>query len=1367
MKTYIYPSLCFIKKQHKLIVCLHLICFVFNKGNSQSFHTYHAQYQFENFQIQGGKNYSNYVDALHLDEEGFLWIGTFNGLFRYDGYLYKPYRANNQNPNSISGNHVTAIYPDRAKGFWVVSRPGGVLRSGGGVDYYNPQTDCFHSYLLDSAQVNAKINVVNDLLWSTDSSYLWLATLDGLVKLNPETRAQEVYRQDEKKFDEIYQLFRDQSGEFWLGTERGLFLFENQQFIRKSFPPIDACRINDFLLDKSGNLLIGTRCGLFRYNFQRDDFIEIEVAEAYHYKKGKAKVEIAEFYRKNITKLFLDNDRNVWVGCQAGIYLLQGEKVVDYSQKIIPKGDYVLSRVSDIFQDAMGVIWLGKRNGITKIYSLENKIQKYELRHPAYQKRAQKSNRRSFDIDGELRGINCQIKAFFYEEDFMWIGTSCGLYQFDRQRKVFYQDHALLDQLPELKTENITSLLIDRRGNYWIGANNRFTNLQSQTRHQLYYFNPNTGQSKTFSSPNELPKGAIKSICEDQKGNIWIACAWGLAIYDAEKEILQKVNKGEKGVLSNRIRVVFLDQQARLWIGTADNGVNVYDPKTNTTKAFQHKPADENSLNNNRINDIFQSQDGKIWIGTELGVNLIDADQLTISRVNIPSENANIRAILERSPNELWIASNSRLITYHTVTKEINTFSLEDGYYKDTFIPDISYKQGNTLYFGSIKTLYQIPKIASFRTEQHPPLVVTKLQIKEKILPRDQLRTLLQEDETLNLKANENYLNIDFATLDFADSEIKKYRYWLKGLDDGWTNISNRHNLNFINLQPGKYELHLQGSNIDGVFNPVPTILKFSIAPPIYWNRWSISFYVLLLVSLIYLFYRFQLNKKLAEEEAKQLRAINELKTNFYTNIAHEFRTPLTVIQGMTTQIEAIAYAKQKELIQRNSKNLLKLTNQLLDLSKLESGMIEVQYEQADVIAFLRYLKESFQILAQNKNIDFQLHSSLDRLVMDFDREKLQHVLSNLLSNAIKFTPEKGSVQLIVERVDFGEKEQLKIEVVDTGIGISKEALPHVFDRFYQAEKHKGSGVGLSLTQELVHLLNGTILIKSEQGKGTSAVIHLPITKLAPDKLKILPTNELMNPTILGKESPLILLVEDNEDVLHYLISCLNGKYRILTAMNGSQGLHLAQKEVPDLIISDVMMPIMDGYKLCNQLKNSTLTNHIPIVMLTAKADRKAKIEGLQKGADVYLTKPFDEEELMVRVEQLLAQQLRLQQYYSQNLQSENGHFFKSEHPFLQQIIDAVRECPSDDWYIENVAKLVNLSSSQVYRKVKALTGDSTTIFIRKIRLKVAYQLLKKEGESISEIAYQVGFKDPAAFSRYFSEIFGLSPSEFRKRKVE
>ena len=536
-------------------------------------------------------------------------------------------------------------------------------------------------------------------------------------------------------------------------------------------------------------------------------------------------------------------------------------------------------------------------------------------------------------------------------------------------------------------------------------------------------------------------------------------------------------------------------------------------------------------------------------------------------------------------------------------------------------------------------------------------------------------------------------------------------------------------------------------------------------------------------LSISYFVYRYLLTRQITEQEHRRLQDLDDVKTKLYTNITHEFRTPLTVIIGMAEQISG--NEEEKKLILRNSQSLLRLINQMLDLSKIDSGHMRINWVQGNIVDFLKYIVESFKSLAAAKNIQLLIYKEIEEFVMDYDEEKIQHVVSNLISNGLKFTPEKGELILHVQSRALDGKDWLVVKVKDSGIGIRPQVIPHIFDRFFQVDdlstyRSRGTGIGLALTKELVNLLGGRISVSSVVGKGSTFEVLLPVRREAEHKVvprelpqELAPVEKVYSassdqdsPTPAG-DQPLLLIIEDNADVVAYIRSMLNAFYQIEVAENGQIGIDKAKEIVPDIIISDVMMPLKDGYEVCHTLKNDQRTSHIPIVLLTAKAAQEDKVAGLRKGADAYLTKPFHREELLVRLEKLIELRKELQN----RLGGREASYLQKpkaketmEDIFLKKLHQAVeKNIDNTDLEIVHLCRAVHLSHTQVYRKLKAITGKTPSQFIRSIRLNRAMKLLKESNFSISEIAYESGFKDPAYFSRVFLKEFGNAPSAIRK----
>ncbi|MFC2094579.1 response regulator, partial [Bacteroidota bacterium] len=689
-----------------------------------------------------------------------------------------------------------------------------------------------------------------------------------------------------------------------------------------------------------------------------------------------------------------------------------------------------------------------------------------------------------------------------------------------------------------------------------------------------------------------------------------------------------------------------------------------------------------------------------------------------------------------------------------------------------------------------------------------PPVIITEFQLLHKpvfvgfnkSLNRTILKKSITETEEIELLYDDNVISFEFAALDFHIPEKNKYAYFMEGFDKDWTYTdANRRFVTYTNLDPGEYTFRVKGSNNDGVWNEEGASLRIIIAHPWWATWWAYILYGVFTVVLFTTSTRFYLNRQrlrhqleLEHDHSKKLEEVDQMKSRFFANISHEFRTPLTLILGPSDSIiketSKEDIKKKAGTIKKNANRLLALINQLLDLSKLEAGRLKLRASCGNIVTFVKGIAMSFESVGEQKDIILKIKTTSNKIEVYFDKEKMEKILTNLFSNAFKFTPVGGKITATINETDISS---VTIKIRDTGIGISEEEIPRLFDRFYQVDnsqtsEQKGTGIGLSLTKELVELHLGSIKVESKEGKWTEITISLPLGKkhLLPDEIveedespverKIL-VEEEDRLTSLQLEKPLpedfdkdrniILVVEDNTDVREYIKESLEEEYQIEEAANGEQGVRKAENIIPDLIISDIMMPRMDGNELTRKLKNDEKTSHIPIILLTAKTEQESKLEGLATGADDYLMKPFDTEELLIRIKNIIAIRRKLQKKFS------NGEFVAprgeekklrsiDEH-FMNKVIEVIEQHISEEEFsIEEFGNEVGMSRSQLHRKLKALSGKSASRYIRSVRLARAKTMIIDQKGNISEIAYSVGFSSPAYFTKCFKDEYGYPPSD-------
>jgi signal transduction histidine kinase/CheY-like chemotaxis protein len=634
------------------------------------------------------------------------------------------------------------------------------------------------------------------------------------------------------------------------------------------------------------------------------------------------------------------------------------------------------------------------------------------------------------------------------------------------------------------------------------------------------------------------------------------------------------------------------------------------------------------------------------------------------------------------------------------------------------------------------------------------------------------------------LKHHQNSIAINYGACEYHLPDEIQFAYRLEGYDREWQNVGNARTATFTKLPPGRYKFVLKCANSHDVWSEAFAPIYITILPPWYWAWYSKSLYLLLLAGLLYGFYRFQLQRRLAQVEARRLRELDEVKNRLYTNITHEFRTPLTVILGMADKIEEAPRQWLREgvkTIRRNGRSLLRLVNQMLDLARLEGGALPLAMIQGDINVHLKTLMELYRSYADSKSIRMQFVTAPQQIVMDYDPDKIGDIVSNLLSNALKFTPAGGEVRLWAGLLKLGGVVNLELRVSDTGPGIAPDKLPHIFERFYQADnsatrRGEGTGIGLALTHELVKLLGGDIKAQSEPGQGAAFIVRLPIRNTAPmhqapplmESVAVdIPVPSRSPEERSASKLPLVLIVEDNPDVTALLVASLKSKYRVETAANGREGIERALESVPDVIISDVMMPEMDGFELCHTLKGDLRTSHIPIVLLTARADMDSRLEGLEMGADAYLAKPFDHRELEVSLRKSMELRRRLRQRYASGSVPAGPApaAFNQDDEFVRQLQALLQAHYSNRVFsAKGIEKGLFMSSTQLRRKMKTVLNATPQKYLRSYRLKQAIPLLETTDQNILAIAIATGFSDQANFTHAFTKEFGMPPGAWRGR---
>jgi signal transduction histidine kinase/ligand-binding sensor domain-containing protein/DNA-binding response OmpR family regulator len=1365
--------------------------------------------RFERFELPGGVSANN-VQAIVQDERGYLWFGSNAGLHRYDGKYFRTYRHDPFNANSLAFKQVEWISLDRRGRLWLA-------HYGGGFTCFDPVTERFTRYRHEAADAASLLNNVVSCIVEDRDGYIWIGTAEGLDRLDPATGSFRHFRHEPSdprslSYSVVRALYVDRQGTLWVGT---------------GFP-----------WSEPSSTGFG-RGGLNRYDPRTESFTRFE------HEAGNP----ASLSNNYVRALYEDTHGNFWVGTAGrdGLHRLdratgrferlrfdpaapQRLSAPVLQRHVSPEGARAVAQVAFISEDQAGRLWVGAFNGGINVYDPSTGVTRH-FESPLVE--GDTSNNQYF-------WQFCQTR-----DGVIWIATADAGGQvfklsFPRQQLRTVGNTAL-----GLKKLTISALLEDRAGRLWLK--------NTPGSPDLMRYDPASGGVQSFRlGLEQLPVSYphVNALVEDRRGRIWVGGENGLFCLDPVSGQIRQFrhDPGDpQSLADNRIWALLEDAQGSIWIGAGADALNRLDPGTGEMRRFPRRPDVQLDLTS-YISTLYEDRAGNLWVGggryndeamfldrfdrgthafepfigpTTYGLPLdvcedergdlwfyklndgiwkLEPGSRRITRFTeansvLPTDE--LRALLGWRRGKLWLTTASSLLEFDPGADLLRVYSGANGEH----LPSLAYGAGliarnGDVLAGGEKGFHRLAPDDAAATR--PDAVRARLHLTEfrladqpvapgsSILPRP-----LDSTGVIRLAYNQDVFSFGIACFDFYQPEAIFIEYLLENYDAGWRTDLRDGAAHYVKIPPGEYVLRVRGANSTGMWSGESISVRVVVAPPWWRSAWFYALAGALLAGGLWFVYRFQLNRRLARAEAARLLELDGVKTRLYTQITHEFRTPLTVILGMTGQIledpakNAVPAAR---MIERNGHSMLRLVNQLLDLARLESGKLVLHWVQGDVMAYLRYLLESFHSLAGRKQIRLHFLGDGEALLMDYDAERLQQVVSNLLSNAIKFTPEGGHIYLSARRLGDGLAAQLEIRVKDTGIGIAEENLPHIFERFYQgaaAHAHTGSGIGLAFTRELVRLMGGDVTVKSRPGQGSEFIVALPIhceaellTGEAGSGAE--PADEAAGRSLERREfgpavddtAVRLLLVEDNADVVTYLAACLPD-YQLAIARDGEEGLEIAVDRVPDLIITDVMMPRRDGFELTRALKADPRTSHVPVIMLTARADLRSKLEGLGLGAEAYLEKPFHKEELRLRVRKLLELRHSLQRHYLAAALSAPAEAERDipaldpgENAFVQQA-RAVVEAHLDDaaFDVETLSRELHLSPSQVHRKLTALTGLPAHRFIRYVRLNKAKDLLQNPECSVTAVAFDTGFNDPSYFGRVFKQEFGVTPQEWRAKR--
>ncbi len=1307
-----------------------------------------------------------------LDSKGYMWFATNNGLSRYDGQAFRNFRHVEGDSTSLGNNLVYDVFEDETGIFWIGTN--------NGLDRFDPVTETFTHFRHDPNDPNSLSNDRVRHIGSDRNGKIWLSTLGGGINRFDKEKGKfyAYHLVDPKQTDNNNNAYYVNTlGEFaeditaphilWLPTTNNGIVKLDQQERQVNLIPfpewLPKTSTHAIFTEKPDRLWVGTwGAGLARYSISAQRW-------TFFYPFPELKADGAS---RGIANIILDikpKDREtLWLASKNEGLVAFNRRTKTFS---FPAPHGVKSE--GLYLDPHDRLWVLTDRGVYMRPSDDPPVDQITFESGG-------SSLQPLDImeldDGET------LVSLYAQDEVYLLGA-------DQRRK-----GAIPVRPPAERISVIAGLLQDSGDDIWaVDFENK----------RLLRLDQVAGAFRPFRKDllDQLPvqRFRMTSVLEDQQHNLWITTYGGglLKMPPARDTLIQLVHQdGDDDKIQAGLFFYdrYYDSRGLLWLASGDRGLYVFDPRTEkVVRRYHEQGQGALQIKDNFLESITEDKQGRIWIGFKSkGIQIIDptgrepARQLTAAD-GLPSET--IPAMAPDARGNIWILTAAGLCCYRWATQSLDQVNERYGMIHRFSEWENNIKllrSGKLAYFLNDRAYLFHPDSLPVNNEP-PPVVLTGFKVFETEKQFGQSIDYLQE---IRLAAHENFFTFSFAALNFEQPERNRFTYRLEGFDRDWIHSGNRNFAGYTNVPPGRYTFHVKAANNDGVWNETGAAVDIIIAPPWHRTGWAYAGYGLALLALGYGWWWLQRRRweertqlQLQEAEARRLRELDEAKTRLYTNITHEFRTPLTVILGLITELQQKfkgPVADQLRVVRRNGEQLFQLINQLLDIARIEAGRLQLELVQSNVISFLSYLTESFHSLAKRKHIRLTFTTAEEAIWMDYDPKRLQQVVSNLLSNALKFTPEYGAVSVVVRQP---RPDQLEIEVSDTGPGIPADQIDRIFDRFYQVDaaatrKAEGTGIGLALARELVEMMNGSIAVQSTPGQETTFAVVLPITQEAPvEKTEkdppeaparekgslVAPLPAAEEPGASPRELPLLLIVEDNADVRYYLRTTLAESHRIEEADNGKAGLEKALELVPDIIISDVMMPEMDGFELCEKLKKDERTSHIPIILLTARATAQDRLTGLRTGADAYLAKPFSREELDIRLAQLVALRRKLRERFSGGLLPDLEAVSPEdpEAAFLKKLNQTIAAHLSEENFgVTDLSRALAMSRMQLHRKITALTGRSTSEYLKAARLHRGRELLRGTNLRVGEVAARVGFKDHSHFSRAYRQLFGKAPSE-------
>lgn len=1297
---------------------------------------------FRHYQVEDGLS-NNSIHSILQDSNGFMWFGTKDGLNRFDGYSFKVFRGNPDDVSSIGSNIIQSLFEKNGR-LWVGTDKG--------LYAYDEKSECLR--LLDFT-ANRYIRAI----YFDKEGNLWFIGDHTLYRYHETT--QKLYSYHTEKYFSATSLCTTPGGDLWVSSSTGTinkYIPHKDSF--KSFNVFEKSPKSSYeLIEKiysanNESIMIGTQSqGIKLFDIATSTYQDVLPFDDNN----------AELFVRD----FIYNDANeYWVATESGIYIYDVVKNTFTNLKKSYNNPYSISdnAVYSVYKDKEGGIWAGTYFG---------GVNYYPKQYATFEKFFPKTGENS--LSGNAVRKICQDQ---YGD--LWIGTEdAGLNKYNPHSGLFTQYKAT-GEGGSLSHYNIHGLLAIGE-ELWIGT----------FHHGLDVMDIKTGKIirhySAGNQPGEFKSNFIYNIYQTREGHILVATSEGLYRYNPDSDDFTSLPEGSDTYPYTT--VVLEDGEGTIWGGTFKEGVYFFNPKTKEKGFLQYDPENKNSLSNNAVNAIFEDSKKQLWIATENGLNRLIPETRKIERFTtengLPSNV--IYEILEDIESNLWISTSKGLVFYKPETNKIKVFTKSHGLLGDQLNYSSAYKTPEgIMYFGSVKGMVGFNPSEFVKNNYIPPVYITGFQVQHQELAvgkKDSpLKNSITHTDQITLRHNQSTFSLDFAALGFTAPEMTEYVYTMMGLDQEWTTLKTNRKIYFTELAPGSYTFKVKASSSSGLWNEKVAQLEIKILPPLWLSKWAYLFYFSLGMVLIYFFvrnYHHQSEKrnkrKISLLENEKEKEIYHAKIQFFTNVAHEIRTPLTLIKGplervikTTESLPEVQY--NLRTMEKNTQRLLDLTNQLLDFRKTEIKGFSLTFVKANVTQIIQETFSRFVPASDQNSLHFSIDLPDAPLFAYVDSEAIIKVLSNLFSNAIKYADSKVSVRLL----PFNPKtdQQFTIVVKNDGAVIPSDMKDRIFEPFFRLHENgakTGTGIGLPLARSLAELHKGTLELDVMERNINIFALTLPVHQEKEFNLFIEENNEdgvLSN--VLEEElfciKPSILLVDDQKEMVDFISNDLSKDYVVLKASDGLKALEVLKKERVHLVISDVMMPKMDGFELCKQIKTNLDYSHIPIILLTAKQSLQAKIEGLESGADAYIEKPFSPEHLHVQISNLLLNRNKIKDFFSSSplAHIKTMAYTKADEGFLEKLDKAIiSNISNTDLNVEHLAEIMNMSKPTLYRKIKALSDLTPNELINIARLKRAAELLKEGDYKMYEVANIVGYNSQTSFGRNFLKQFGMTPSEY------